>query len=99
VILGWEELPQPRERKWLNKSGSYRDAERMVAGFSDNPRIRFHDMQTQQGVQVGSDGTFSCDATLDFKGKPGLYYLFLWLRDRQTGENFIAATATVEARK
>jgi uncharacterized protein YkwD len=98
VLLGWEELPRPRDRKWLNKSGSYRDADRMVAGYTDDPRLRFHDLETHTSVEC-ADGVFRCDAELSFKGKPGLYYLFLWLRDKQTGKSIVAATATVEARK
>lgn len=36
---------------------------------------------------------------MDFKGREGLYYIFLWLRDRRTSSTFIAATATVDVTK
>ncbi|MDQ3024028.1 MAG: CAP domain-containing protein [bacterium] len=98
VIMGYEELPQPRNKKWLNGSGSYKDADRLVAGYTDNARLSFNGMATYNNVTC-EDGAFTCDARLDFKGKPGLYYLFLWLRDRQTGKSVVAATATVEARR
>lgn len=98
VIMGYEELPRPRDRKWLNKTDSYRDAEHFVAGFSTDRHIRFQGMQTSNDVTC-EDGSFSCSARLDFKGREGLYYLSLWLRDRKTGRSFQAAAATVEARR
>jgi uncharacterized protein YkwD len=98
VILGYEELPQARSQKWLNSTESYSDADRLVAGFSTDRNIRFNGMATYNDVSCNG-GCFTCHAKLDFKGQEGLYYLFLWLRDKRTGQPFMAATATVEARR
>jgi hypothetical protein len=96
VILGYEEPAQPRSPKWLNGTGSYGDADRLVAGFSTDRHITFRGMATYNDVSC-KDGSFSCRAKLDFKGREGLYYLSLWLRDKRSGQTFIAATATVDA--
>jgi len=99
VIMGYEESAVPRSQKWLNSTESYRDADRLVAGFSTDPHVRFNGLASYSSVSCAPDGHFSCDADLNFKGAPGLYYLFLWLRDKHTGQPFVAATATVEARR
>jgi hypothetical protein len=98
VILGYEELPSPRSKKWLNKTESYRDADKLVAGFSTDPRVRFQGLASYSSVRCGPDGSFNCSADLNFKGKPGMYYLFLWLRDKHSGQPFTAAVATIETR-
>jgi uncharacterized protein YkwD len=102
VIVGYEELPRQRDRKWLDKTGSYGDAQDHVAAYCCNPRIRFNGMPTYYDVQATADGSFTCNAELNFKGKEGLYYLFVWLREKGSGrggDTVLAAVATVEVRK
>jgi hypothetical protein len=99
VIVGYEELPQPRDRKWLSKTGEYSDSDKLVAGYSPDTNIRFNSLDTYHDLKVAADGSFHCDALLDFKGREGLYYLFVWLKEKKSGDSVLAAVATVEARK
>lgn len=97
VVVGYENPPVPRERSWLMRTGSYEDGGKLFLGYTPDPSLNFQDFQTRHDIVVNDKtGWFSCNATLDFKGRPGLYYLSLWLRDKHTGENLLAATATVE---
>jgi uncharacterized protein YkwD len=97
IIVGYEERPVPRSTRWLANTGSYSDAQKMIAGYSADPRISYPGMDSYHDLQVdAANGRFRCQALLDFKGHEGLYYLFLWLKDRRSGKTFIAATATVD---
>jgi uncharacterized protein YkwD len=100
IIVGYEERAQPRTTRWLANTGSYSDAEKMIAGYSPDPRISYPGMQSYHDVEVDEDdGSFACQALMDFKGREGLYYIFLWLKDRRSSKTFIAATATVDVTK
>jgi hypothetical protein len=100
VIIGYEERPEPRSVKWLMRTSSYGDANKLFAGYTADQRIEFRDMQTYYDLEVDPErGWFECRPVLDFKGNEGLYYLFLWLKDNQTGKPTLAATATVDVRK
>jgi uncharacterized protein YkwD len=100
VVVGYEERPQPREVKWLMRTGSYSDADKFIAGYTPNPHISFASMDTYHDIFVDAqDGWFECQPLLDFKRREGLYYLFVWLSDRQSGEAILAATATVDVTK
>lgn len=98
VVVGYEELPAPRQRDWLMRTESYRDSDKLVAGYSPAPSWSFEGFETYYTVEVDQrEGWFSCPVTLDYKGKAGLYYLFVWLNDRESGAQLLAATATVAA--
>lgn len=100
IIVGYEERPQPRSARWLGKTGTYTDAEKMIAGYSPDARISYPGMQSYHDVEVNEEqGWFKCQALLDFKGAEGMYYIFLWLKDRRSGKTFIAAAATVDVTK
>jgi len=97
INIGYEELPQPRERIWLSKTGSYSNADKTVAGYIPDTRARFDSLETYHDIEIDQKrGTFSCNALMDYKGKAGLYYIFAWLEHRRTGETVLAAVATVE---
>ncbi len=100
VLVGYEEPEQARSVKWLEGTQSYSDADKLVAGYLTNPQAFFEGISTYHEVEFDArNGTFVVNAKLDYKGKPGLYYLFLWLTDKRTGEQVNAATATVEVTK
>lgn len=100
VIAGYEEKPQPRDRLWLMKTEEYGDAKKMVAGYTPDPHSRFGSVATYHDIEINQDeGWFICRALMDYKGKEGLYYLFAWFLDRQTGGSVLAAVATVEVTK
>lgn len=97
IAEAWEEGPVARDPRWLNRTGVYQDGDRMFAAYSPLPSVYFSGMSTMHDVAVDEQqGTFKCRALLDFKGKPGLYYLFVWLRDKRSGEMVQVATATIE---
>jgi len=96
VVVGYEELPEPRDKQWLMSTGSYRDADKLVAGYTPQANIHFTGMDTYHDIEVdGEQGAFSCEALLNYKNRAGMYYLFLWLTDKRTKEAVHAATATV----
>lgn len=100
VIIGYEEHPEPRSVKWLMRTGSYGDANKLFAGYTADQRIEFRDMQTYYDLEVDPErGWFECRPVLDFKRKEGLYYLFLWLRNNQSGKSTLAATVTVDVQR
>ena len=100
VTVGYEERAVPRDRGWLAKTGSYSNADKTIAGYIPDQRARFDGMQTYHDVTIDDDqGRFTCNALMDYKGKAGLYYLFLWLDNRQTGRTVLAAVATVDVRR
>lgn len=97
VTVSYEERPQPRDRRWLAKTNEYSDGEKMIAGYVPNPHTTFNGMDTFHDLQIDQQqGWFKCQALMDFKGREGMYYILLWLRDRASGRSFIAATATVD---
>jgi uncharacterized protein YkwD len=100
VILGWEELPQKRNKQWLARTGEYKEADRLVAGYSPNPAFQFKSLSTFHDISYDeASGRFSADIRLDYKGKPGMYYIFVWLRDSRTDKAVLAAMLTVGARR
>lgn len=98
VVLGYEDPPVPRERSWLMRTGSYQDGGKFYAGYTPSTGLTFQGMDTFHSIDVNAQtGWFRCRAQLSYKGRPGLYYLSLWLRDKRSGRSVLAATATVEA--
>jgi hypothetical protein len=97
LVVGYEELPVPRDREWLSLTESYRDADKLVAGYAPDALQNFEGLETFHDIQVDSrQGWFRCPVRLDYKSREGLYYLFVWLTRRQTGEAVLAAVAAVE---
>lgn len=97
LVVGYEELPEPRNREWLSRTGSYSDADKLVAGYAPDSQQNFEGLETFHDIEVdGQQGWFRCPVRLDYKSKEGLYYLFVWLTRRQTGEAVLAAVAAVE---
>ncbi len=101
VILGYEELPKARDRRWLAKTSEYREAETLFQALTPvDSRLQFNKLPTEPVVEIDSvGGYFKCTPRMDYKGKPGTYYLFVWLRARQADKPFLAAVATVEVEK
>jgi hypothetical protein len=100
VVVGYEERPQPRSARWLAATDEYQDSDKMIAGYTPQRNIVYQGMETYHDISVNElQGSFKCSALLDFKGYEGLYYLFLWLRDRRSGASVLAATATVDVTK
>jgi hypothetical protein len=100
VIVGWEERPQRREKHWLARSGEYKEAEKLVAGYSPRSNIVFNDISTYHDISYdAASGSFSANVKLDYKNKPGLYYLFVWLRNTRLDKPVLAAILTVEAQR
>jgi len=98
VVVGYEEPPVPRERSWLMRTDSYEIGGKFFAGYTPSPDLTFRGMATYHDIESNSKtGWFRCRAVLDYKGRPGIYYLSLWLRDKRSGQSLLAATATVEA--
>ena len=96
VLLAWEELPEARKPLWLNKTAEYHEGELFIAGYMPDATRQFQDMPTFHDIVVDSRrGYFRCDARLDYEGRAGLYYLTLWLREKRSGQQVHAATATV----
>ncbi len=89
-----------QNKRWLAKTSEYRDADKVFAGYTANTRSVFDDIQTYHDVSYDSEsGSFSAQIRLDYKGKPGLYYVFVWLNDSRAQRPVLAAIATVEAQK
>ena len=62
--------------------------------------IQFDKIQTYHDIEVDNErGWFECRAVLDYKGKDGLYYLTLWLRDETNNRSVHAATVTIDVVK
>lgn len=98
IIVAWEDLPQARSKAWLAKTSEYSDGEVYFAGYHVDQRIVFKGMQTFHSVaQDAQSGQFAADIALDYKRKPGTYYIFVWLRELVSPNAVLAAVATVEA--
>lgn len=99
VIVGYEESPSAKDRRWLNRSGVYKEGEKQFAGYNANVGIYYPDLSTFHDLEVDAqEGWFKCTPVMSFKNRAGMYYLFLWLRNMQTNESVLAATATVDVR-
>jgi uncharacterized protein YkwD len=97
IIVGWEPRAEPHDLLWLSRTGSYRDGDKLVAGYTANPKLEFKDLPTFRDVEVNTDaGWFKSGVTLNYKGHEGMYYLFLWLRDKRSGRPVMAATVSVD---
>lgn len=100
LMVGWEELPVGRSRAWLANTSEYRDSDVLFAGYIVDPGIQFKGMQTSHNLRFDAQsGSFSADVALDYKKKPGTYYIFVWLRNLDAQRSVLAAIATVEARR
>lgn len=100
LVVGFEGLPEKRNVLWLNRTEAYRDGDKLLIGYTPYPNLSFKDMETSHEINVESDsGRFSCAVKLDYKSKPGTYYIFIWLKHRRTGEALLAAAAAVEVRR
>jgi uncharacterized protein YkwD len=97
VILGYEERPAMRDQRWLNRSGVYKEGEKQFAGYCANVGMYYNDLATFHDIEVDAQaGWFKCHPVLSFKNREGMYYLFLWLRDKQTNALVLAAVASVD---
>lgn len=97
IIIGFEERARPRDLLWLSKTGSYRDGDKLVAGYTADPTLQFRDLDTFRDVTVNAQqGWFKSGLRLSYKGREGMYYVFLWLRDKWSGEPVLAATVSVD---
>jgi hypothetical protein len=97
IIIGYEDRPRQRDLLWLSQTGSYRDGDKLVAGYTANPRLEFKELPTFREVEVNADeGWFKSGLRLSYKGREGLYYVFLWLRDKRSGQPVLAATVSVD---
>jgi hypothetical protein len=93
----WEERPEPRTPRALMGTGSYRDGEKQYAGYSPNTKVYFPGLDTRHEIQADQQaGWFKSQVLLDFKGREGMYYIMLWLKDKRSGEMVHAATATID---
>ena len=97
VVVSYTDPPQPRERSWLMRTGSYQIGGKSFAGYTPEPNLRFDGMETYHSINLNTQtGWFSCRAVMDYKSRPGMYYLTLWLREKRSGRSLIAAAATVD---
>lgn len=97
VILGYEDRPARRDRRWLNRSGVYKEGEKQFAGYCPNVGMYYNDLSTFHDIDVDAQsGIFKCRPVMSFKNRAGMYYLFLWLRDKQTNGLVLAAVASVD---
>lgn len=97
VVASYTDPPQPRERSWLMRTGSYQIGGKPFAGYSPDRNLRFQGMETYYSITVDpQSGRFRCQAVLNYKNRPGMYYLTLWLREKASGQSVMAATATVD---
>ena len=97
LVVGYEEPPQPRDALWLNRTEEYRDGDRLLTGYTPRANLRFEGMETSHDISVEeAAGRFSCAPLLDYKNRPGTYYIFVWLKRLRDGEALLAATAAVE---
>jgi len=96
VVLRHEGLPQPRSIRQLNGTGQYREGDTMFAVYTANRKRQYRDVETYYDLQLDADGRFSCQLLLDYKGKPGTYYVLLMLHELATGNELQAAGIAVE---
>jgi hypothetical protein len=99
VIVGYEDSPSARGQRWLNRTGVYKEGEKQFAGYNPNAGIYYPDLATFHDIEVDEQaGWFKCRPVMSYKNRAGMYYLFLWLRDKRTNEPVLAAAATVDVR-
>lgn len=99
VIVGYEELPSKHSQRWLNRTEVYKEGEKQFAGYTPNMGIYYKDIATFHDIEVDEQaGWFKCHPIMSMKNREGMYYLFLWLRDKQTNDPVLAAAASVEVR-
>jgi hypothetical protein len=96
VVLRHEGLPEPRERKWLNGTSEYREGDTMFAVYTADLNRQYRDVETFYNLKLDGQGRFSCELLLDYKGKPGTYYVMLILHDLRSGREVQAAGIAVE---
>lgn len=95
ILLRHEPLPEERSRRWLNGTGIYSEGDTTFAVYTPRTELTF-DVDTFYDVSVGDDGSFTARLLLDYKGKPGSYYVLLVLHDTWTGAEARAAGIAVE---
>jgi len=96
LLVSFEEPEQPRNRMWLENSESYRDGDKLVAGYVADPSISFREVETLYDVTADqSSGRFSASVCLDYKGKQGVYYLLVYFRDLRSEETAMAASVAI----
>ena len=96
VVLRHEGLPEERSNKWLNGTGQYREGDTMFAVYTADRNRTYRDVETYYDLQVDRQGRFNCRLLLDYKGKPGTYYVLLILHELRTGNEVQAAGIAVE---
>ncbi len=95
VLLRHEPLPEERDARWLSKSGIYSEGDTMFAAYT--PQLdRTFDVDTYYDISVDELGRFETRLLLDYKDKPGTYYVMLILHDTRTGSEVRAASIAVE---
>ena len=95
IVLRHEPLPEPREREWLSRTSTYREGDTMFAVYTPHLNRTF-DVDTYYDVRIDDDGRFDANLLLDYKGKPGTYYILLMLHDKRLGTEVKAAGIAVE---
>ena len=95
IVLRHEPLPQLRTERWLNGTGTYKEGDTMFAVYTPHLNRTF-DVDTFYDVQLEDNGSFVSRVLLDYKDKPGTYYVQLFLHDRQRGSEVRAACIAVE---
>ncbi|MBN2081823.1 CAP domain-containing protein [bacterium] len=96
ILVGYEDPPEPREVSWLMRTESYQDGGKIFAGYLLDPSIYMEGLESYYTVQVDPQtGRYSCRVRLNYKDRPGLYYIMVWLDEKATGEPILAATATI----
>jgi uncharacterized protein YkwD len=100
AVLGFEERPGKRDRRWLSRTGIYKEGEKAFAGYSPNMGVYYPDMLTFHDIEVDADtGHFRCLPVMSYKDREGLYYIFLWLREKAANAEVLAAVASVDVTK
>jgi len=96
IVVGYEDPPQPREVSWLMRTESYADGGKIFAGYLLDPNMHIEGLDTYHSVQVDPlTGRYSCLVRLNYKDRPGLYYIMVWLGEKASGRSVLAATATI----
>ena len=100
AVLGFEDRPTKRDQRWLSRTGVYREGEKTFAGYSPNMGVYYPDMLTFHDIEVDANtGRFRCLPVMSYKDREGLYYVFLWLREKATNTEVLAAVASVDVTK
>lgn len=98
ILLRHEPLPELREQRWLNNTGTYSEGDTMFAVYTPHTERRFN-VDTYYDVGLKDDGRIDARLLLDYKGKPGSYYVILMLHDTRTGGEVKAACVAIEVLK